>query len=121
MSLGSDYNILVVGRIFQEAHRLPIRDAVAVAAPQASRAITTAGLALAASFAVLAVISLDQFRELAVAMALGVIIDAFVVRSLMVPAMVALFGNAGKVARRPRRETSGEPGSGGTDSPEAFG
>jgi putative drug exporter of the RND superfamily len=96
VSLGSDYNIFVVGRIFQEARRLPIRDAVATAAPRASRAITTAGLALAASFAVLAVIPLDQFRELAVAMALGVMIDAFVVRSLMVPALVALFGRANR-------------------------
>jgi putative drug exporter of the RND superfamily len=96
VSLGSDYNIFVVGRIFQEARRLPIRDAVATAAPRASRAITTAGLALAASFAVLAVIPLDQFRELAVAMALGVTIDAFVVRSLMVPALVALFGRANR-------------------------
>jgi RND superfamily putative drug exporter len=99
VSLGSDYNIFVVGRIFQEARRLPVRDAVAVAAPRASRAITTAGVALAASFAVLAVIPLDQFRELAAAMALGVIIDAFVVRSLMVPAMVALFGPAGRWPR----------------------
>lgn len=96
VSLGSDYNIFVVGRIFQEARRLPIRDAVATAAPRASRAITTAGLALAASFAVLAVIPLDQFRELAVAMALGVMIDAFVVRSLLVPALVALFGRANR-------------------------
>ncbi len=96
VSLGSDYNIFVVGRIVQEARRMPVRDAVAVAAPRASRAITTAGLALAASFAVLAVIPLDQFRELAVAMALGVIIDAFIVRSLLVPALVALFGSAGK-------------------------
>ena len=67
-----------------------------MAAPRASQAITTAGLALAASFAVLAVIPLDQFRELAAAMALGVIIDAFIVRSLLVPALVAVFGNAGK-------------------------
>jgi putative drug exporter of the RND superfamily len=96
VSLGSDYNIFVVGRIFQEARRHPLRDAVATAAPKASQAITTAGIALAASFAVLAVIPLDQFRELAVAMALGVVIDAFVVRSLMVPALVALFGRAGR-------------------------
>ena len=96
VSLGSDYNIFVVGRIFQEARRLPVRDAVAVAVPRASKAITTAGLALAASFAVLAVIPLDQFRELAAAMALGVIIDAFIVRSLLVPALVAVFGNSGK-------------------------
>jgi RND superfamily putative drug exporter len=96
VSLGSDYNIFVVGRIFQEARRLPVRDAVAVAVPRASQAITTAGLALAASFAVLAVIPLDQFRELAVAMSLGVVVDAFIVRSLLVPALVALFGNAGR-------------------------
>ena len=96
VSLGSDYNIFVVGRIFQEARRLPVRDAVSVAVPRASKAITTAGLALAASFAVLAVIPLDQFRELAAAMALGVIIDAFIVRSLLVPALVAVFGNSGK-------------------------
>jgi RND superfamily putative drug exporter len=96
VSLGSDYNIFVVGRIFQEARRLPVRDAVAVATPRASQAITTAGLALAASFAVLALIPLDQFRELAVAMAAGVLIDAFIVRSLLVPALVALFGTAGR-------------------------
>ncbi len=96
VSLGSDYNIFVVGRIWEEATRRPLREAVAVAAPKASQAITTAGIALAASFAVLAVIPLDQFRELAVAMALGVVIDAFVVRSLMVPALVTLFGQAGR-------------------------
>jgi RND superfamily putative drug exporter len=45
---------------------------------------------------VLAVIPLDQFRELAAAMAVGVIIDAFIVRSLLVPALVAVFGDAGK-------------------------
>ncbi len=56
VSLGSDYNVFVVGRIWEDARRRPVADAVAVAAPQASRAITTAGVALAASFAMLAVI-----------------------------------------------------------------
>jgi RND superfamily putative drug exporter len=91
VSLGSDYNVFVVGRIWEEARRRP----VAVAAPQASRAITTAGVALAASFAMLAVIPLEQFRQIALAMALGVILDAIVVRSLLVPALVALFGRLG--------------------------
>jgi RND superfamily putative drug exporter len=95
VSLGSDYNVFVVGRIWEEARRRPVRDAVAVAAPQASRAITTAGVALAASFATLAVIPLEQFRQLALAMAVGVIIDAIAVRSLLVPALVALFGRLG--------------------------
>jgi putative drug exporter of the RND superfamily len=95
VSLGSDYNVFVVGRIWEEARRRPVPDAVAVAAPGASRAITTAGVALAASFAMLAVIPLEQFRQLAIAMALGVILDAIVVRSLLVPALVALFGRLG--------------------------
>src|SRR5579862_9044365 len=95
VALGSDYNVFVVGRIWEEAKIRPVRDAVAVAAPQASRAITTAGIALAASFAALAVIPLEQFRQLAIAMALGVVLDAIAVRSLLVPALVALFGRLG--------------------------
>jgi putative drug exporter of the RND superfamily len=95
VSLGSDYNVFVVGRIWEEARRRPVPDAVAVAAPGASRAITTAGVALAASFAMLAVIPLEQFRQLAIIMAVGVILDAIAVRSLLVPALVALFGRLG--------------------------
>ena len=95
VSLGSDYNVFVVGRIWEEARRRPVADAVAVAVPQASRAITTAGVALAASFAMLAVIPLEQFRQIAIAMALGVVLDAIAVRSLLVPALVALFGRPG--------------------------
>jgi RND superfamily putative drug exporter len=95
VSLGSDYNVFVVGRIWEEARRRPVADAVAIAAPGASRAITTAGVALAASFAMLAVIPLEQFRQLAITMALGVILDAIAVRSLLVPALVALLGRVG--------------------------
>jgi RND superfamily putative drug exporter len=96
VSLGSDYNVFVVGRIWEEARRRrPVPDAVAVAAPAASRAITTAGVALAVSFAMLAVIPLEQFRQIAITMAAGVILDAIAVRSLLVPALVALFGRLG--------------------------
>jgi len=95
ISLGSDYNVFVVGRIWEEARRRPVPDAVAIAAPGASRAITTAGVALAASFAMLAVIPLEQFRQMAITMAVGVILDAIAVRSLLVPALVALFGRLG--------------------------
>jgi RND superfamily putative drug exporter len=120
VSLGSDYNVFVVGRIWEEARRRPVRDAVAVAAPQASRAITTAGVALAASFGMLAVIPLEQFRQIAIAMALGVVLDAIAVRSLLVPALVALFGRLGMwpgnrqvkrapVAGPPAPEAAGDP------------
>ena len=120
ISLGSDYNVFVVGRIWEEARRRPVPDAVAIAAPQASRAITTAAVALAASFAMLAVIPLEQFRQIAITMAVGVIIDAIAVRSLLVPALVALFGRLGmwpggrRVPRarevsQPAAESAGEP------------
>ena len=58
-------------------------------------------IALAASFALLALVPLDQFREIAAAMALGILIDTFIVRSLLVPALVVLTGRAG---RWPARE-----------------
>jgi putative drug exporter of the RND superfamily len=95
VSLGSDYNVFVVGRIWEEARRRPVSDAVRVAVPRASRAITTAGVALAASFAMLAVIPLEQFREIALLMGIGVILDAVLVRSVLVPALVVLFGRVG--------------------------
>jgi MMPL family protein len=50
---------------------------------------------LAASFGLLAVIPLEQFRQMAIIMAVGVILDTVVVRSLLVPSLVALTGRAG--------------------------
>ncbi len=116
VSLGSDYNVFVVGRIWEEARHRSVRDAVAVATPQASRAITTAGVALAASFAMLAVIPLQQFRQIAIAMALGVVLDAIAVRSLLVPALVALFGRLGMwPGNRRVKPVPAPPGSGPPD------
>jgi RND superfamily putative drug exporter len=104
LSLGSDYNVFVVGRIWQEAKRERLRDAVVLAAPRASRTIGIAGLALALSFAALALVPLTSFRELAFAMCLGVLLDAFVVRALLIPALISLFGDASWwPARRARR------------------
>src|SRR5205814_10269169 len=92
VAVGSDYNVLVVGRIWQEARTMPLRDAIRVAAPRASRAIGVAGLALAGSFALLALVPLVPFREFAFAMTLGVLLDSFLVRTLLVPSLVTLFG-----------------------------
>jgi RND superfamily putative drug exporter len=93
VSLGSDYNVFVVGRVWQEARQQPLRDAIATAVPRASKTITIAGLALAASFALLALVPVRAFRELGFALALGVLVDAFVVRSFLVPALISLFGD----------------------------
>jgi RND superfamily putative drug exporter len=92
LSLGSDYNIFVVGQIWREAEVRPLRDAVAIAAPRASGAISVAALALAGSFAALAIIPLRTFREFAFAMSVGVLLDAFLIRSVLIPALVSVFG-----------------------------
>jgi RND superfamily putative drug exporter len=93
VSLGSDYNVFVVGRVWEEARKRSLRDAIATAVPRASKTITVAGLALAASFALLAIVPLRAFAELGFALSVGVLIDAFIVRSLLVPALIALFGD----------------------------
>jgi RND superfamily putative drug exporter len=116
VSLGSDYNVFVVGRIWDEARTRSARDAVAVAAPRASRAITTAGIALAASFGLLALIPLQQFRQLAVFMAVGVVLDTVVVRSLLVPSLVALTGRAGMWPGRQRAAEPAPPAAELTDA-----
>jgi RND superfamily putative drug exporter len=92
VSLGSDYNVFLTGRIWEEARRRPLREAVVVAGARAATPITTAGLVLALSFALLALVPVRSFRELAVAMAAGLVIDAFVVRTFLVPALITLVG-----------------------------
>ena len=92
VSLGSDYNIFAVGHIWHLAEHRPLRQAIVTAIPQSTRAITSAGTALAASFGLLALVPLRPFRELAFAMALGIVLDVFLVRSLLVPSLLTLVG-----------------------------
>ena len=92
VSLGSDYNVFVTGRVWQEARRRPLPDAVAVAAPRASRALRTAGITLAGSFGLLVLVPILAFREFALMMAVGVLLETLLVRSLLVPALIAGFG-----------------------------
>jgi putative drug exporter of the RND superfamily len=99
LSLGSDYNIFVVGRVWKEADRRPLQEAVEVAAPRAGRAITVAGVALALSFAMLAIIPITPFAVMAFAMGVGILLDTFLVRSMLVPALVVVFGRAGRWPR----------------------
>jgi putative drug exporter of the RND superfamily len=92
VALGSDYNVFIAGRIWNRARVMRLREAIAVAVPEASRAIRVAGFALAASFALLALVPVRSFREFAFVMAAGVLIDTFIVRSLLVPALTSLAG-----------------------------
>jgi RND superfamily putative drug exporter len=92
MALGEDYNILVMGRIREEAERLPPREAVSRAILATGGTITAAGLVLSGTFGVLAVVTSGQIRQIGAGLALGVLLDTFVVRTLLVPSTAVLLG-----------------------------
>jgi putative drug exporter of the RND superfamily len=95
LALGEDYNILVMTRIREEAHKLPLRDAVAKAISVTGTTVTSAGLVLAGSFIVLTVAAgsgNSQVRDIGLGLALGILMDTFLVRTLLVPSTVVLLG-----------------------------
>ncbi|MGA4862811.1 MMPL family transporter [Streptomyces lavendulocolor] len=93
VALGTDYNILISDRLREEmSHGGPARAAVARAVRHTAPAIATAGVVLAASFGSLAVNADPSTRQLGFATALGILLSAFVVSLLLVPAAAALLG-----------------------------
>ncbi len=97
LALGEDYNILVMTRIREEAHHFRLRDAVVRAVGASGPTITSAGLVLAGTFLVLAVTAGgqpggSQIRDIGLGLALGILMDTFLVRSLLVPSTVSLLG-----------------------------
>lgn len=114
LAFGSDYNIFGVGSVWDEARRRPLQEAISVAMPRTTRAITAAGLALAASFGLLAVVPLEPFRQLALAMGLGIALDVLVVRSVLMPALLTLVGPASAWPNRSLRRSMQAGGAGGT-------
>jgi RND superfamily putative drug exporter len=97
LALGEDYNILMMTRIREEAQRFPLREAVTRALGATGSTITSAGLVLAGTFIVLTVVAGggsggDQIRDIGLGLALGVLMDTFLVRTLLVPSTVVLLG-----------------------------
>ena len=97
LALGEDYNILVMTRIREEAHRLPLPQAVAKAVGVTGTTVTSAGLVLAGSFIVLTIAAgsgsgASQVRDIGLGLALGILMDTFLVRTLLVPSTVVLLG-----------------------------
>src|SRR6202040_1346893 len=97
LALGEDYNILVMSRIREEAQHLPLREAVSRAVGATGTTVTSAGLVLAGTFAVLALVGglasgSSQIRGVGAGLELGVLIDTFIVRTVLVPCTVLLLG-----------------------------
>jgi putative drug exporter of the RND superfamily len=88
VALGIDYNIFLTSRIREEALTRGTRPAVLVGLRVTGGVITSAGIVLAATFAALAVIPLLFLVQIAFIVAFGVLVDALVVRSFLVPGLL---------------------------------
>ncbi len=92
VALGIDYNIFLMARVREEAHALPTREAMLKGLAVTGGVITSAGVVLAGTFSVLAVLPLVALTQIGVTVALGVLLDTFVVRSILVPALTFSIG-----------------------------
>ncbi len=92
VALGIDYNIFLMTRVREEALKIGTRKGVIKGLTVTGGVITSAGIVLAATFAVLGVLPLVFLAELGFAVAFGVLLDTVIVRSLLVPALVHVIG-----------------------------
>ena len=118
LALGEDYNILVMSRIREEAHHYPLREAVTRAIAVTGTTITSAGMVLAGTFAVFAIVGGRgsggaQIRDVGAGLALGVLMDTFVVRTVLVPSTVVLLGRWNWWPSRLSRVPADRPGDDG--------
>ena len=93
VALGIDYNIFLMARVREETLAHGTRDGTIRGLAVTGGVITSAGIVLAGTFLTLAVLPLVMLTEIGVTIALGVLIDTFIVRSLLVPALVLEIGD----------------------------
>lgn len=110
VALGIDYNIFLTTRVREEAIHQGTRPGVVTALAATGAVITSAGLVLAGTFAALGTLPMVGFAEIGFAVALGVLLDTFVVRSVLV---TSLFLDVGKKVwwphRLARKDGEGQP------------
>ncbi len=92
-ALGVDYTIFLVTRAREEAARHGARAGMVRAVSATGGVITSAGIVLAAVFCVLGVLPLIVLTQLGIIVGLGILLDTFVVRTLVIPALFALLGD----------------------------
>jgi RND superfamily putative drug exporter len=92
VALGIDYNIFLMTRVREESAKIGTRAGVIKGVTVTGAVITSAGVVLAATFAVLGLLPLVPLAQLGFAVAFGVLLDTIIVRSILVPAMVHEIG-----------------------------
>ena len=92
VALGADYNIFLVSRIREEALQRPIKDAVSHAVANTGGVITACGIILAGTFATLIIAPLRVVLQIGAGITVGILMDTFLVRALLVPALATVAG-----------------------------
>ena len=92
VALGVDYNIFLIGRIREERARMETRAAVIEGLERTGGVITSAGVILAGTFAALVALPAEGLAQMGFTIALGVLVDAFLVRTFLVPGIAVLLG-----------------------------
>ncbi|MFD1706864.1 MMPL family transporter [Siminovitchia sediminis] len=92
VALGVDYSIMLIARIREELKTMPFQEAVKRGVDRTGGVISSAGLILAATFLVLATMPFYELKLFGFIMALGILIDTFIVRPLVIPAILTLLG-----------------------------
>jgi len=92
VALGIDYNIFLMTRVREESQKIGTRRGVIKGLTVTGAVITSAGIVLAATFAVLGLLPLVPLAQIGFAVAFGVLLDTIIVRSILVPALVHEIG-----------------------------
>jgi RND superfamily putative drug exporter len=92
IAVGSDYNIFLVSRIREEAYHKPLKDAICNAVANTGGVITSCGIILAGTFGTLTTASLQMVFQVGAAIGIGVLIDTFLVRAVLIPSLAAIVG-----------------------------
>ena len=94
VALGVDYTIFLVTRAREETPDHGTRDGIVRAVSATGAVITSAGIVLAAVFCVLGVLPLIVLTQVGIIVGLGILLDTFVVRTVIIPALFTLIGPA---------------------------
>lgn len=110
IALGQDYNIFMVSSIWQKRKQMPLKQAIKEGVGETSSVITSAGLILAGTFAVLTTLPIQVLVQFGIITAIGVMLDTFIVRPLIVPAITTVLGKwafwPGKLTREEESQTA---------------
>ena len=105
VALGEDYNIFMISSIWQKRGKMPLGQAIREGVGETGAVITSAGLILAGTFAVLATLPIQALVHFGLITAIGVLLDTFVVRPFLVPAITMKLGEWAFWPSKPKRTT----------------